>query len=120
VNVQSYWSQADQACIIPTFVPPPPPPKVQKGTQLQVVAIRKKYSAFAKHEYISQFAVIDNKGVFWVLSRSDVFDLMDNNGNTLVVKGRDGTQSLVIEESHWLKTQPDKSLQDNLLSLPGF
>ena len=120
VNVQSYWSQADQACIIPTYVPPPPPPVVEKGTQLQVVAIRKKYSSFAKHEYISQFAAIDNKGVFWVLGRADVFDLMDNNGNTLIVKGKDGTQALVIEESHWLKTSPDKSLQDNLLSLPWF
>lgn len=120
VNVQSYWSQADQACIIPTYVPPPPPPVVQKGTQLQVVAIRKKYSSYAKHEYISQFAAIDNKGIFWTLSRADVFDLIDNNGNTFIVKGKDGTQSHVIEESHYLKTNSDKSLQDNLLSLPGF
>lgn len=120
VNVQSYWSQADQACIIPTYVPPPPPPKVEKGTTLQVVAIRKKYSSYAKHEYIAQFAAIDNKNIFWVLGRSDVIDLIDHNGNTFIVKGKDGSQSKVIEESYYLKTNSDKSLQDNLLSLPGF
>jgi hypothetical protein len=120
VNVQSYWSQADQACIIPTFVPPPPPPVVEKGTTLQIIAIRKKYSAYAKHEYISQFSAIDNKGIFWILDRSEVFDLLDKNGNTFIVKGKDGTQSHVIEESHWLKTSSDNSLEDNLLSLPYF
>jgi len=120
VNVQSYWSQADQACIIPTFVPPPPPPKVDKGTQLQVVAIRKAFSSYVKHEYIAYLGAIDHNGLFWMLTRADVFDLIDYNGNTFIVKGKDGSQSTVIEESHYLKTTSDYSLEDNLLSLPGF
>ena len=120
VNVQSYWSQADQACIIPTYVPPPPPPVMPKNSVVEIVGIRKKYSAFAKHDYISQFAAIDNTGLFWILTRPEIFDLIDHNGNTFIVKGKDGSQSHVIEESYWLATNRDDSKADNLLSLPYF
>ena len=120
VNVQSYWSQADQACIIPTYIPPPPPPQVDKNTQLQIISIRKYYSSYINKHYIAFVGAIDHLGSFWALSRSEVIDLIQFNGNTFIVKGADGSQSNVVVESHFITTTADTSREDNLLSLPTF
>jgi hypothetical protein len=126
VSVQSYWSKIDDACIIPIYqppAPPPAPPMPAPNTQLEIIGVRLSHSTAGGgggFNYIGYVRAIDDRGKYWVLHRYDVVSLIEEHGNTFIVKGRDGSQSSVIVERYYIKTTPDNSTEDNLLSLPLF
>jgi hypothetical protein len=111
-TVQSYWSKEDNACVLP--VSPP------KNAALDIVAVRKVYSRSLRLDYISRVKAQDAAGLVYWLFRSEVIDAISSNGNRFFVNGDDGTRSEVMIESHYIRTRPDASKRDNLLSLPAF
>jgi hypothetical protein len=126
VAVQSYWSQNDGACVIPQSqyevpwqVPPP-------GAPLQVTAISLAFSRELNMNWIAAVRTSDGAGNVFDLYRSQAVDLIDRHQNTLFVIGADGTRADVEvattpHNGHaYLRTLPDWSKADNLLSLPHF
>lgn len=111
-TVQSYWSKADNACVLP--VPP------AKGGSLDIVAIRKAFSSDQGVDYITELKAQDAGGLTYWLSRADVINLMYGNANTFFVNGDDGSRAQVIAHGHYIETVADNSTRDNLLSLPTF
>ena len=125
VAVSSYWSNLEQACVIPinrsntVFQVPP------TGLSLQVVAIQKAYSVEVGHEWIYAIRTRDNNtGIEYDLYRGQAAGLIDNRSNSFFVVGSDGSTSAVITRStgnhDYLTTILDASTADNLLSLPQF
>lgn len=125
VAVSSYWSNLEQACVIPQnqfnslFQYPP------KGAALQVLAIEKAYSVEVGQEWIFAVRTRDNStNIEYDLYRDQATSLIDTGANTMFVVGGDGSRSTVITrqagDHKYLTTTPDGSLADNLLSLPQF
>ncbi len=111
-TVQSYWSKEDNACVLP--VPP------AKNASLNIIAVRKKHSSALRLDYIDKVKATDGSGLTYWLFRAEVINLILSNGNRFFVNGDDGTRSEVMIESHYIRTRPDASKRDNLLSLPTF
>jgi Protein of unknown function (DUF3892) len=125
VAVSSYWSNIEQACVIPEnqfnslFQYPP------NGVALQVLAIEKAYSTEVGHEWIFAVRTRDNStNIEYDLYRDQATSLIDSGANTMFVIGSDGSRSTVITrqtgDHKYLTTTADSSLADNLLSLPQF
>jgi hypothetical protein len=125
VAVSSYWSNIEQACVIPQnqfnslFQYPP------KGVPLQVLAIQKAYSVEVGHEWVFAVRTRDNSTqIEYDLYRGQATSLIDSGANTMFVVGSDGSRSTVITrqagDHKYLTTSADSSLADNLLSLPQF
>jgi hypothetical protein len=95
-------------------------PYPDPNMQLQIVAIRLGYSHEKRMPYISMVSAVDPLNKTWILSRADVYVLIQEGKNTFIVKGADGSTANVITESYYIKTNPDSTLADNLLSLPHF
>jgi hypothetical protein len=125
VAVSSYWSNLEQACVIPEnqfnslFQYPP------NGVALQVVAIEKAYSVEVGQEWIFAVRARDNTtSIEYDLYRDQATSLIDTGANTMFVLGNDGSRSTVITrqagDHKYLSTTSDSSLLDNLLSLPQF
>lgn len=110
-TLQSYWSKEDNACVLP--VNPP------KNSSLDIVAVRKIHSRSLGLDYIDKVKAQASGFTYW-LHRSEVVNLILSNNNRFFVNGDDGTRSEVMVESHYIKTRPDWSKRDNLLSLPTF
>jgi hypothetical protein len=127
IAVQSYWSEKDQACVIPYYVDHGFPHSVPvSGARLKVTGIRRTYSKKQRVSYISEFQVQDPNGNVSHLSQADAEALLLQKKNTFYVHGNDGTEADVkiytrpVTGSTYLATVPDESKADNLLSLPGF
>ena len=125
VAVSSYWSNAEQACVIPInqfnslFQYPP------AGVTLQILAAQKAYSREVQHEWIYAVRCRDNAtSIEYDLYRDQVAWLIDQATNTFFVIGSDGSRSNVMTGSvnghSYIKTVADHSVADNLLSLPAF
>ena len=117
VAVQSYWSQQDQSCVIPTNL----------AVLRQITCIRKKFRRDAFHP-IEQVGGIDLRtGLPFRMSQKDCIQEIDG-GNPFFVVGADGSQAQVEvllhfppfhpEGTRYIATVPDNSKADNLLSLP--
>jgi hypothetical protein len=127
IAVQSYWSQKDQACVIPYYVDHDFPHSVPtSGARLKVIGIRRSYSKKQRLYFISELRVQAPNGDVSHLSRSDAERLLQQKKNTFYVHGVDGTEADVKiyarpgTNSTYLATVPDESKADNLLSLPSF
>lgn len=117
VVVQSYWSQADLACVIPMNVP------VRK----QITCIHKVPRDDTRHsiQLVGGFTL--QTGQAFVMSQLECIIEIDR-GNTFFVVGSDGSEAEVKVFIHfppwqpsgmrYIATVPDASLGDNLLSLP--
>jgi hypothetical protein len=125
VAVSSYWSNLEQACVIPVnqfnslFQEPP------AGLALQVLAIQQAYSTEVGHQWIYAIRTRDpSTGIEYDLYRGQAASLIDAGTNTFYVIGADGSRSEVITriagDHSYVTTSPDASTQDNLLSLPTF
>lgn len=125
VAVSSYWSNLEQACVIPVnqfnslFQYPP------AGLSLQVIGAQKAYSTEVQHEWIYAMRCRDNAtSIEYDLYRDQVASLIDQGKNTFFVIGGDGSRANVMTGSvnghAYVKTVADWSTQDNLLSLPPF
>jgi hypothetical protein len=127
VAVQSYWSQKDQACVIPYYVdhgfPHGVPPS---GARLKVTGIRRSYSKNQRVYFITEFQVQDPAGNTFHISHTDAEVAISKKTNTFFVHGNDGSEANVKiytrpgTASTYLATVPDESTADNLLSLPSF
>jgi hypothetical protein len=127
IAVQSYWSQKDQACVIPYYVdhgfPHGVPPS---GARLRVTGIRRTYSKTQRLYFISELRVQAPNGDSIHISRTQAEISIAQKTNTYFVHGSDGTEADVKlytrpgTNSTYLATVPDESKADNLLSLPGF
>jgi hypothetical protein len=127
IAVQSYWSQKDQACVIPYYVDHDFPHSVPtSGARLKVIGIRRSYSKKQRLYFISELRVQAPNGDISHLSRTDAEMLLQQKKNTFYVHGVDGTEADVKihtrpgTNSTYLATVPDESKADNLLSLPSF
>jgi hypothetical protein len=120
VSVQSYWSYIDQSCVIPQSVP---------VRSWQITCVRKNYGPKTNpHQNINLVAGIHipSGQKFW-MKQKEVISRIDN-GDQFFVMGADGIQAQVKvyvhfppwnpKGSRYIATTPDKSKQDNLLSLP--
>jgi hypothetical protein len=127
IAVQSYWSEKDQACVIPYYVDHGFPHSFPaSGARLKVTGIRRTYSKKQRVSYINEFQVQDPNGNVSHLSQADAESLLLQKKNTFYVHGSDGTEADVkiytrpVTGSTYLATVPDESKADNLLSLPDF
>ena len=125
VAVSSYWSNTEQACVIPInqfnslFQYPP------AGVALQVVGAQKAYSTEVGHEWIYAVRCRDDATkIEYDLYRGQAASLIDTGKNTFFVIGADGSRSEVVTGSvnghGFIKTTADASKADNLMSLPSF
>jgi hypothetical protein len=117
VTVQSYWSQQDQACVIPTNIP----------VTRQITCIRKRFRRDAFHplEFVGGSDL--RTGLPFQMSQKDCIKEIDG-GNPFFVVGADGSRASVgafihfppghPEGTRYIATVPDASKADNLLSLP--
>jgi hypothetical protein len=127
VAVQAYWSQKDQACVVPYYVdhgfPQGVPPA---GARLKVTGIRRSYSKNLRLYFISELRVQAPNGDTFHISRTQAEVSIVQKKNTYFVHGNDGTEADVHvftrpgTNSTYIATVPDESKADNLLSLPGF
>lgn len=127
IAVQAYWSQKDQACVIPYYVdhgfPHGVPPA---GARLKVIGIRRTYSKNQRLYFISELRAQAPNGDTFHISRTEGETSILQKKNTYYVHGSDGTEADVkiytrpSTGSTYLATVPDESKADNLLSLPGF
>ncbi len=111
-TIQSYWSKEDNVCVLP--VNPP------KSETLEIKAIRKGFSEDLRKYFISRVKAKDSGGNTYLLSRNEVIELIETNGNAFYSKGADGSKANVFVERDYIRTVSDNSLEDNLLSLPQF
>jgi hypothetical protein len=117
VTVQSYWSQQDQACVIPNNL----------AVRRQITCIRKPFRHDAFHP-LGEVGGIDLRtGLPFRMSQKDCIREIDG-GNPFFVVGADGSQAPVgvfmhfppghPEGTRYIATLGDSSKADNLLSLP--
>jgi hypothetical protein len=127
IAVQSYWSQKDQACVIPYYVdhgfPHGVPPT---GARMRVTGIRRAFDKKHNYSFITEMRVQAPNGDVIHLSRTDALETILKKTNTYYVHGADGTEADVqiythpVSHNSYLATVPDASKADNLLSLPFF
>jgi hypothetical protein len=118
VTVQSYWSTADNACIVP----------YNQATSYRVTCITKIQPVTDPYRAITRLGgVKDSDGSAWQLAVGDVIKLLDA-GDRFYVHGADGSQSDLEAYLYFpspssrgnrhVRTKRDWSIKDNLLSLP--
>lgn len=91
------------------------------GQDLQIRAIRKERQSSGEHRlYINEVGVLNPNGVLTSISRSAVVQWIEMGRNRFFVVGSDGISADVMVEGHYIKTVPDGSTANNLLSLPEF
>jgi len=117
VTVQSYWSQRDQACVMPNNV----------SIRRQISCIHKtpRGNPWDDIEIIGGTDV--TRGVPFTMSQDQAILEIDR-GNTFFVVGADGSkaevrihirfETLTRPGTRYIATDPDDSTADNLLSLP--
>ena len=125
VAVQSYWSQAAGGCVIPYSQSDSLFQNVPAGLSLQVIATQLNYSRELKQYWIGQIRAKDGVGQVYDLYRGQAAGLIDSGANSLYVIGADGSRADVevaaTPDGHaYLRTRPDGTTADNLLSLPHF
>lgn len=118
VQVQSYWSTQDNACIVP----------FNQSVSYRVTCITKTHPHTDPYHAITRLGgTKDTDGSAWNLSDKEVIQLLDG-GDRFYIHGADGSESdleaylyFPTPTSHGnrhVRTKRDKSAQDNLLSLP--
>ena len=119
VVVQSYWSQKDQACVIPMDIP------VRK----QITCIHKTPRADTHHaiKIVGGVTVNLATNTSFRMTQEECISELDR-GNTFFVVGADGSEAEVKVFIHfppweprgirYIATVADDSTEDNLLSLP--
>jgi len=126
--VQSYWSQQDQACVIPYFVdhgfPHGVPPV---GARLRVIGIRRGFSKKLGLFFINEFLVRALNGDQFHMSHTDAMVVIGKGTNTLFVHSdQDGSEAEVKIFTRpgtgktYLATDADDKKGNNLLSVPPF
>jgi hypothetical protein len=125
VLVQSYWSQAQNACVLPFYNFSDVVDNLPTGVDFQVIAIRRAWSRERHSFFIQKIKVQDpvTSNTFQIFT-SNAVDLIENGKNTFFVIGTDGVRANVIVvpvHAHFvLSTVPDASTANNLLALPAF
>jgi hypothetical protein len=119
VSVQSYWSQRDQACIIP----------LNRRVRHQITCIRKTPRDDARHPIRSVGGMTVNlpRNVSFDITQQECISQIDA-GDTFFVTDKNGVTAEVNVYIHfppwnlkgvrYIATVPDASKDDNLLSLP--
>ena len=118
VTVQSYWSTADNACIVP----------YNQSVSYRVTCITKIHPHTDPYHAITRLGgTKDTDGSQWNLAVADVIKLIDS-GDRFYVHGADGSQSDLeaylyfpnpqSKGNRHVRTKRDWSQQDNLLTLP--
>lgn len=118
VTVQSYWSDADNACIVP----------YNQSVSYRVTCITKIHPHTDPYHAITRLGGIkDTDGSRWNLPVAEVIKLLDA-GDRFYVHGADGSQSDLEAYLYFpspssrgnrhVRTKRDWSKQDNLLTLP--
>ena len=124
VAVQSFWSQAHQACVVPYYRGQGPIQVAPAGVALEVIAIRRGYSTAIKKYYISELRTRDGSGNVYELVRDQVASAITAGTNTFYVLGAGGVQvPLEVRtdgEHPFVATRADGDPGNNLLSLPTF
>lgn len=124
VAVQSFWSQAHQACVVPYYWGQGPIQEAPAGVALEVVAIRRGYSTAIKKYYIAELRTRDASGNVYELTRDQVASAISAAANTFYVSGSGGAR-IPLEvrtdgEHPYVATRADGDPANNLLSLPAF
>jgi hypothetical protein len=119
VTVQSYWSQVDNACIIP----------LQRSVRKQITCVRKIPRNDPHHaiRYVGGVTVSLKNNESFLISQGECINQIDQ-GDTFFVVGPDGSQAEVkvylhfppwgLQGIRYIATVPDNTKTDNLLSLP--
>ena len=119
VNVQSYWSAKDNACVIPTLV---------AVEAWQIMCVHKRGDRNSPRENIDKVGGVHlpSGRKYWML-QTEVITRIES-GNKFIVKGIDGSIANVVvrihfpdwapEGSKFITTIADDSKEDNLLALP--
>ena len=117
VTVQSYWSQSDQACVIPAEIP----------LDMQITCIHKAPRNDPFHPIREVAGVNHTQDISFRMTQADCIRSIDR-GNHFFVIGADGTRAEVrvfihfppwsLQGTRYIATVADKSHADNLLSLP--
>jgi Protein of unknown function (DUF3892) len=118
VTVQSYWSNAYAACIVPRFVP---------VIERQITCIRKHEHGDINHPIRWVGGLNVPSGQIFQMTQTDCIAAIDR-GERFFVKGEDNSRADVHVLVHfppwgpkgirYIATAPDRSRADNLLSLP--
>jgi Protein of unknown function (DUF3892) len=125
VFVQSYWSQDQNACVIPFYNANDPRDVPPAGLDLEVVAIRRAFSREVRSFWIQKIRARNPaNGDTYDLYRGSAAGLIDGGLNTFFVQSLDGARAnVLVGEANGhaiLITEADESQNNNLLSLPGF
>jgi len=117
VTVQSYWSQMDQACVIPVDIP----------LSMQITCITKRPRNDPYHPILAVCGINLTQNIPFRLSQLSCIASIDR-GNQFFVIGPDGSRADVRVYIHfppwnqrgirYIATVPDNTRADNLLSLP--
>jgi len=116
VTVTSYFSATDNACIIPS-PPPPSPPLLAPGDYL-IDCVTKVQHRSSGIYYISKVGGPGISQGRWLLSDSDVVNLI-NGGLATFYTLEGGRRANVIVERWYLKTVADDFTPNNLDNLPS-
>jgi hypothetical protein len=97
-------------------------PKYQPpmNADIEIKAVNKFRRKSDGIDYIVEVGVLDSSGKVNGISREDVVDLIKSRINTFYVLSRSGKRADVIVNHHFITTEPDNELDNNLLSLPQF
>lgn len=117
VTVQSYWSQIDQACVIPADIP----------LDMQITCIHKAPRNDAFHPIREVGGINHTQNTSFRMTQADCIRSIDR-GNHFYVIGPDGSRAEVkvfihfppwsLQGTRYIATVADSSHVDNLLSLP--
>jgi len=116
VTVQSYWSQIDQACVIPADIP----------LEMQITCIHKTPRNDPYHPIRQVGGINRTQNIPFRMSQADCIRSIDR-GNHFFVTAPNGTQADVrvhihfppwsLQGTRYISTNPDNTRADNLLSL---
>jgi hypothetical protein len=117
VTVQSYWSQQDQACVIPVNIP----------LEMQITCIHKNPRNDPYHPIREVGGTNHTQNIPFRMSQLACIESIDR-GNHFYVLGPDGSRADVRVHIHsppwsqqghrYIATNPDNTRADNLLYLP--
>jgi hypothetical protein len=117
VTVQSYWSQSDQACVIPADIP----------LEMQITCIHKTPRNDPYHPIRQVGGINRTQNIPFRISQADCIRSIDR-GNHFFVIAPDVTRADVhvhihfspwsLQGTRYIATNPDNTRADNLLDLP--
>ncbi len=117
VTVQSYWSQTDQACVIPADIP----------LEMEITCVHKTPRNDPYHPIRQVGGINRTQNIAFRISQADCIRSIDR-GNHFFVTAPNGTRADVrvhihfppwsLQGTRYISTNPDNTRADNLLSLP--